>query len=85
MAETDNETIVDLARIIMAELVAASRVAPAEECLPYFDKTVKNTSDTGIVKADRTAKLSYVPFKTPSSTTNTEYMNQPSTANWTAD
>ncbi len=41
MAETDDETIVDLARIIMVELVAASRVAPAEECLPYFDKTVK--------------------------------------------
>ncbi len=41
MAETDNETIVDLARIIMAELVAASRVAPAEECLPYFDKNSK--------------------------------------------
>jgi hypothetical protein len=85
MAETDIETIIDLARIIMAELVAASRVAPAEECLPYFDKTVKNTSDTGLVKADGTAKLSYVPFKTPSSMTNIEYMNHPGTANWTAD
>ena len=85
MTETDNETIIDLARIIMAELVAASRVAPAEECLPYFDKTVKIKSDMGIVKADGTAKLLYVPFKTPSSMTNTEYMNQPGTANWTAD
>lgn len=69
----------------MAELVAASRVASAEECLPYFDKTVKNTSDMGIVKADGTAKLSYVPFKTPSSMTNIEYMNHLGTANWTAD
>ena len=75
----------DLAITILGDLIAASNVAPPVGCLPFFDKTVKVPSDTGVVKPDGTAKMSYTPFKTPGLMTLFEYMSQPSNANWTAD
>lgn len=50
-----------------------------------FDKLVKNPTDAGLIKADGTEKLSYVPFQTPSSMASTDYMDQPRTSNWTTD